>query len=133
MTDQSIEDASRREFEEWNKKTYPLGSKEISHFRWQAWQAARQSSQSEPVGELSMDYQGFGSYKQMKQMPEGYHKLYAAPQQAIPSGWKLVPIEPTEEMLSEIHLIDSFSLEALKARYKAMLEASPTAPIERDK
>jgi hypothetical protein len=65
MTDQSIEDASRKEFEEHFKKppfewdmtkisTYQIN--EPSVYRkiyvqsaWEAWQAARQSSQSEPV------------------------------------------------------------------------------------
>jgi hypothetical protein len=102
--------------------------------------APQQVSQSEPVGELSMDYQGFGSYKQMKQMPEGYHKLYAAPQQAIPSGYALVPHRLTKAMdrvLSE----DDWQWEDLLAaanaiteeEYQAISTASPTAPIERDK
>lgn len=30
----------------------------------------------EAVGELSMDYHGYGSYKQLKELPGGYHKLY---------------------------------------------------------
>jgi hypothetical protein len=62
MTDQSIEDASRREFERWYQSTY---SKPVEFKRWhinpdcyanvemqsmwEAWQASRQSSQSEPV------------------------------------------------------------------------------------
>jgi hypothetical protein len=60
MTDQSIEDASRKEFEahfhfidpkktkdSWGKVTYAYSHVEAM---WEGWQAARQSSQSEPVG-----------------------------------------------------------------------------------
>jgi hypothetical protein len=61
MTNQSIEDASRREFEAhfhfidpkktedaWGKVTYAYSHVEAM---WEGWQAARQSSQSEPVSE----------------------------------------------------------------------------------
>lgn len=41
------------------------------------------SQVSEPVGELCMDSQGFGAYKQIKTLPYGYHKLYTTPQEAI--------------------------------------------------
>ena len=32
-----------------------------------------------PVGEVSIDYQGFMAYRQLKNLPEGYHKLYTSP------------------------------------------------------
>lgn len=35
----------------------------------------------EPVGEVSVDYQGFTAYRKIKDLPEGYHKVYATPQQ----------------------------------------------------
>jgi hypothetical protein len=62
----------------------------------------------------------------------------AAPQQAIPSGWKLVPIEPTDEMKEKgwEAYRDSNKpapYNMLTDAYKAMLTASPTAPIESDK
>jgi len=46
----------------------------------------------------------------------------------IPEGWKLVPVEPTFDMLSEIHLDASFSHHAMTLRYGAMLDAAPEAP-----
>jgi hypothetical protein len=46
----------------------------------------------------------------------------------VPEGWKLVPAEPTREMLAEIDLIDGFTHQALTTRYKAMLAACPAAP-----
>lgn len=64
MTDQSIEDASRKEFEAWivqgceypetqfrMLETFPNGDYKntYAYTSWKAWQAARQSSQSEPV------------------------------------------------------------------------------------
>jgi hypothetical protein len=59
MTDQSIEDASRSEFEA-KFKNYYLGKyPETRDYinsetagAWEGWQAARQSSQSEPVAEV---------------------------------------------------------------------------------
>lgn len=44
---------------------------------------------------------------------------------AVPKGWKLVPEKPTEEMLREIQLVESFTHPALLARYKAMLARAP--------
>lgn len=46
----------------------------------------------------------------------------------MPEGYALVPIEPTPEMLSEIHLDDQFTARAIRARYDAMLAAAPQAP-----
>jgi hypothetical protein len=71
-------------------------------------------------------------------METGKPSDLAAPQQAIPSGWKLVPIEPTEEMITaacdcqDHDPADDYDSEIFHA-YKAMLNASPTAPIESDK
>ena len=55
-------------------------------------------------------------------------KLEAVEPVAVPEGYKLVPIEPTEKMLDQIALVDSFSYEALRVRYKAMLSAAPEDP-----
>lgn len=41
------------------------------------------------------------------------------------TNWKKVPVEPTEEMLNEIHLVHEYSRTAIKARYKAMIAAAP--------
>jgi hypothetical protein len=65
-----------------------------------------------------------------KRLPVGT-KLYAAPQQTIPS-------EPTDEMIRAAIKADykgkvNIERETLIIAYKAMLSASPTAPIERDK
>lgn len=68
--------------------------------------------------------------------PDGKYPLYtqagaqAQPAPSVPEGWKLVPIEPTQEMTN--HVIDE-RLEALVAGkehtfidiYKAMLAAAP--------
>jgi hypothetical protein len=47
----------------------------------------------------------------------------------VPKGWKLVPEEPTPQMLDEIHLVSEFTGKALTARYRAMLDAAPAAPV----
>jgi hypothetical protein len=49
-----------------------------------------------------------------------------APREAQPDGWKLVPVEPTNAMLDEITLIESFTKTAMEIRYRAMLDAAPT-------
>lgn len=75
------------------------------------------------------------------------HPLYARPVPAIPDGWRLVPVEPTPEMLTAAarasmqHLIDCINDPARAAevgseemckrthgeRYKSMLAAAPEA------
>jgi hypothetical protein len=62
----------------------------------------------------------------------------AAPQQAIPSGWKLVPIQLPYDALRSV-IVNHFE-RATKGEcflfddfWKALLSASPTAPIESDK
>ena len=44
----------------------------------------------------------------------------------VPEGWKLVPVEPTTEMLEEIWLDERFKEVAMKRRYQALLAAAPT-------
>lgn len=44
------------------------------------------------------------------------------------SGWKLVPVEPTKEMLEEIWLDERFKEVAMKRRYQALLAAAPEPP-----
>jgi hypothetical protein len=168
MTDQSIEDASRREF----LKVFPEPTKYIYahqqdamyrewHTRWGAWQAARQSNQSEPValGMLKND----GTYGVMwKQKLDFYATgkyqsipLYlAAPQQAIPSGWVSVkdslPNEldsvlvfgvlagDNESSVSEAYRDADNWYSVRRVNVSSVthwmpLPASPTAPIESDK
>jgi hypothetical protein len=149
MTDQSIEDASRIDHLDMvlaaNRAVgcnrpqscdYFTGDFNLTVFLEEMLKLieARQSSQSEPVAYRWYE-EKYGDYN-YSDVPNPHRQceaVYAAPQQAIPSGYAIVPIEPTEAMLDEIHLVHEFSREALKARYKAMLSASPTAPIERDK
>lgn len=54
--------------------------------------------------------------------------LYSAPMPA-PEGWKLVPIEPTENMLEVYRTWHNEGLQHMDIGiYKAMLEASPKDP-----
>ena len=55
--------------------------------------------------------------------------LYAAPPPAIPEGWTLVPIEPSERMLEEARVFGNAMLQAVgkcdpALLYKAMLAAA---------
>ena len=54
--------------------------------------------------------------------------LYTQATTVVPEGGKLVPVEPTSDMLDEIHLDVSFSHRAMTVRYGAMLDAAPEAP-----
>lgn len=56
----------------------------------------------------------------------------AAPAPAVPSGWKLVPVEPTDAMVQAAHHIDLSYMPGQEgadraAVYRAMLSASPAA------
>lgn len=45
---------------------------------------------------------------------------------AVPEGWKLVPIEPTQEMcVVDFDCDDSVGIDSARIIYKAMLAASP--------
>jgi hypothetical protein len=100
MTDQSIEDASRKQFEAWYEaNAMPLESNWFYREKdggyklnfventWEGWQASRQSSQSEPVGKAMVspiDANYTIATFNIETVPEGTN-LYAAPQQAIPA------------------------------------------------
>ncbi len=64
-----------------------------------------------------------------------YRWLYAHPMPAVPDGWKLVPVEPTEEMIlgfwGEIRHGEP-EIAAAKDAYRAMLSAAPEAPAMPD-
>jgi hypothetical protein len=107
-----------------------------------AWQASRQSSQSEPVAVFRNTddryFVEFPNYHGLENIADKSPLFLAAPQQAIPSGWQLVPKEATTEMMLEAHKLNLVGVSKGTAKvfdkiYKAMLSASPTAPIERDK
>ncbi len=61
---------------------------------------------------------------------------------SIPHGWKLVPVEPTQEMKTagiavEVYPdsppeIDCLTWEEVRAIYQAMLGAAPTPPVQQD-
>ena len=86
-------------------------------------------STQKPVGEVvNIEYNGvnYGSSVVMySECPAGT-KLYT--HQAIPEGYKLVPIEPTNEMLIAAQSTWTSGINysgAHIARYKAMLAAAP--------
>lgn len=49
---------------------------------------------------------------------------------AIPSGWKLIPVEPTREMLTTWIKADVVSNRTAPDLYRAMLAAAPEAPAQ---
>jgi hypothetical protein len=156
MTDQSIEDASRKEFQQWLKDT-GRGWSEIAFEAWKA-KAARQSSQSEPVASLEEWLVTnmpagtvIGDPKWWARKINNVLGYLAAPQQAIPSGWISVddtlPSNPEERVLAietdgEVYRlyyrdgkwldIDGYELLAVHAWMEFPevydLSASPTSP-----
>jgi hypothetical protein len=62
-----------------------------------------------------------------------YEAAKAAPVDAVPAGWKLVPVDPTEAMLNHISGANFSALSPSKQRaereaYRAVLAASPAPP-----
>ena len=130
----------RRDFEAWffdpskadNSKRYQLTVEDmrraVGDISWKAWQAAIASQALQKIAE-------FGEEQ-------------AAQPVAVP-GWRMVPIEPTAQMISAmscskarddegefpamLDLLDfggeNKTHTVLKAAYRAMLEASPTPPL----
>jgi hypothetical protein len=119
--------------------------------------APQQAIPSEPVGELTINKNIASSITEMVREwtatgVENWQGLTNCihsrldrfyPISTIPDGFALVPIEPTEEMMrsaeqkyiamqEDQNKIYGY-LKYLLEGYKAMLSASPTAPIERDK
>lgn len=52
--------------------------------------------------------------------------LLRASEGRVPEGWKLVPVEPTTEMINACHLVPDVM--DVGDEYRAMLTASPTPP-----
>lgn len=86
----------------------------------------------EPVAEVRTWHKSNGQHADLidwcdaiENLPDGDHRLYAAPvpAQAAPEGWRLVPVEPTPDMLDAARSQSSFPLGV----YRAMLAASPEA------
>jgi hypothetical protein len=147
MTDQSIEDERKEAFFEWAERYgldfEPLDNASRRYDCFQAYlagmQAARQSSQSEPVAGYVSKLPITNPQSIRADANDVFNiPVYAAPQQAIPSGWKLVPIDPTEAMVdagwkANINSTKPAPYNMLKEAIKAAISASPTAPIESDK
>ena len=78
-----------------------------------------------PEGEQkSPHYPGY-SFHGIQFLPAGRHSLHVVSQPAVPEGWKLVPVEPTEEMLYPAGLEN---VEDGNEAWKAMLAAAPEPP-----
>lgn len=121
-------------FEKWQEYT----SLEEMHSPWAAWQAALEwvAKEQKPVARLlnwkgpkhipvphggiaARTFEEFPLNTQERYWFEG-EPLYLR-QAPIPEGWKLVPIEPTEEMVEAA--IDR--ADGVRNGYRAMLAAAP--------
>jgi len=82
----------------------------------------------EPFGWFSKHWGGSFIYHGTfirKKCADGYFPLYRHPKPTIPDGWKLAPIEPTQEILSAMYVADDSKMEGLARMYKAGLAAAP--------
>ena len=113
--------------------TEPIGCRTFT-LQFGAWQAAltQPQAQQEPVGEIVLFG---GDLKEVSwrngRMPAAGVKLYAQAQQAaaVPAGWKLVPIKPTEKMLDEGgNAGDGHDWAGPESVWDAMLSSAPAAP-----
>jgi hypothetical protein len=137
MTDRSIEDASRKQFEAWALKE-ELDIEKFQGFyvndytdaKWLGWKASRQSiSQSEPLAGY-VSKLPITNPQSIRADANDVFKVpvYAAPQQAIPSGWidsKQLIAEINSEVTSSGSMTYKKILEIVE-----QLSAAPTAPID---
>jgi hypothetical protein len=132
-------DASRKDFETWYQSKFEIPVKfqmkanryeyGYTQIAWEAWQAAR-SDKGEAVGKIAHEVESGVPYVQWNKgsiITDGAEVYLAAPQQAIPAGYALVPIEPTEAMV--VAGCNHENMGDMAGRYKAMIAAAPTAPI----
>ena len=93
------------DFEEiWSSSTHPLTQDdEMKDFAWDIWNACR-----------AVMLQSFGNSEQLNSP-------------VIPDGWKLVPIDPTKDMLRAGQSVVGFWLNTVHC-YSKMLAAAPAAP-----
>lgn len=93
------------DFEEiWSSSTHPLTQDdEMKDFAWDIWNACRAAM-----------LQSFGNSEQLNSP-------------VIPDGWKLVPIDPTKDMLRAGQSVVGFWLNTVHC-YSKMLAAAPAAP-----
>jgi len=108
-------------------------------------ESARSQGYSEPVAVVELsDYINligakFSQRKALKETSEGSiqnlpvgTELYTHPPraQAVPEGWKLVPIEPTHEMTERGAQEADWYAHNAQYCYKAMIDAAPQPPQE---
>lgn len=92
----------------------------------------KELEKQEVVVEVSVDGRAADDYTFTisKTLPDGVHELFIRPAPAVslaelvPEGWKLVPVEPTEEM-NKAGWAAMNEHDAINPTYRAMLEAAP--------
>ena len=85
--------------------------------------AIEAAEKQEPVAWLNKKI----SYMSVLTKPDdggGWFPVFTTPQPAIPEGWQLVPVEPTEAMLDAGEMIDGDGVTYVDL-FKAMLAAAP--------
>ena len=90
--------------------------------------AAAKLESAEPFGHVFHDFNGEPYFVDPcdPEYGEGFD-VYRYPPSAVPEGWKLVPVEPTPEMLSGLVGPAGYCSMPLADAYKAMLAAAPGA------
>lgn len=96
----------------------------------------RACADAKPVAwvDVTDSYEGPYIFRGKELLPAGRHDLYTHPAPAAPAGYKLVPVEPTPEMLQaganvmEPNGIGWYDADISRAEYRAMLAAAPAVP-----
>ena len=83
---------------------------------------------SSATGRPDETYTGFTKDEQHARKHDNCTPVYTAPHPALSAGWVMVPIEPTEAMVSAGY--DAFGVHDC---YAAMIAAAPTLPVEPSK
>ena len=86
------------------------------------------------IPELRAKHGSIYSLSAFDELAERYRRLEEA-QISVPEGWKLVPVEPTEEMClagSEYVALRGLAC-SVSAVFRAMLSAAPLPPIQQSK
>lgn len=116
-------------FEAWWESANSVSMRVTAEDAWNA-ALAWLCSQGEPIATLHDD--GYWTWKNRANAPHesnyaGWRMdVFAAPQPAIPDGWQLVPVEPTEEMcLAYTKCKTEAGEKWARHQWAAMLAAAP--------
>ena len=90
----------------------------------------KKAPEAEPVARVTGYYAGYLSIATIdgRVLPTGTALYLAPPAPSVPDGWKLVPVEPTPEMMRSGMNVPFNKAARHNAVYRAMLKEAPQPP-----